>query len=334
VAKRRTRSGPDPEGSDEERPASAEDRRKERKRLRAAREAGNVRGKDRPSWVRRGLIFGIPTAIIVVVIVVLLVNPFQPPCIQFQPIPASSGIPAFPPHNTTDFSTTWCPNAPSVFSAYPQLTIEIGSTTVALPTSIGRESNFTQGGSPYACDLPIQTNTVAQGGASPNTIYILSPWPYIYNLSVFFSVWAQSYSKADVNSSYSSQPITYTPTDLLGFTNDATHSVSLWVDNQISSAGPNLNLDTLSNNPNVYPSCIGSIYGTSHTILLRYGSTGTKAVDRGVVSPVLATGGSPVDLALEAYGSPAPLVEGALRTFGMIAYLHLKGLDWLVLRSS
>jgi hypothetical protein len=333
VSKRRNPPGSEPTDA-EERPASSEERRRERKRLRSAREAGNVRGKERPSWLRRGLLIGVPTAIIVAIIIVLLVNPFQPPCIQFQPIPASSGVPAFPPHNTTDFSRTWCPSAPSVFSAYPELTIRIGTTTVGLPTSIGRESNYTSGGQPYACDLPIQTNTVAQGGASPNTIYLLSPWPYIYNLSAFFSVWAQSYSNVNVNSSYSSQPITYTPTDLLGFTNDANHAVSLWVDNQVSTAGPTLNLDTLSNNGNVYPSCLGSIYGTSHTILLLYGTTGTKAIARGMTSPALTTAGAPVDLSLQAYGTPAPLVQATLRALGMVSYLHLKSVDWLALRSN
>jgi hypothetical protein len=333
VAKRRNLPGSESEDAEAASAASAEDRRKERKRLRAAREAGNVRAKDRPSWLRRGLIIGVPTAIIIVIIVILLVNPFQPPCLQLQPIPAQSGIPAFPPHNTTNFGDTWCPGASSVFQTYPTLTIMIESTTVGLPSSIGRETNYTSNGAPYDCDLPIQTNTVAQGGLTSNTIYLVSPWAYVYTLGDFFQVWAQSYSNVDVNSSYSSQPITYTTTDLLGFTSDSTHSVTLWVDNQISNQGPSLDLDTLSNAGNVYPSCLGTIYGTGHTILLRYASSGASAAFGSLPPPTLTTSGSPVDLPLLLYDSPSPHVQSTLLLLGMVAYLHEKSLDWLALKA-
>jgi hypothetical protein len=332
VSKRRNLPGSDDEDQADGTPNSAEERRKERKRIRAAREAGNVRAKDRPSWLRRGLLFGVPAAVIIAIIVILLVNPFQPPCLQLQTIPTQSGIPAFPPHNTTNFGDTWCPQDSSVFQSYPTLTIQVTTTTVGLPTSIGREDNYTSGGTPYDCDLPIQTNTVAEGGLTSNTIYLVSPWPYVYTLGDFFQVWAQSYSNVDVNSSYSSQPITYTSTDLLGFTSDSTHSVTLWVDNQVSSTGPNLNLDTLTNAGNTYPTCLASIYGSGHTILLRYASTGAAVSFGGLRSPTLTSSGSPVDLALGLYDSPAPHVQSTLEQYGMWEYLHQKSLDWLALK--
>ncbi len=336
MAKRRFRTEDDPEGEAPAPTASAEDRRRERKRLRAQRDSGHLRGKDRMGLGRRALLFGLPVAVILVIVAVLLLNSSSPPCLQLQPIPAASGLPAFPPANTTNFGTTWCPSASSVLVTDPVLTIRINGNVVGLPSSIGRRTNYTSGGTPYTCDLPISTYTPSQGGLTANTIYINSPWPYIYTLGDFFQVWAQSYSTVDVNSSFPSQPITYTSTDLLGFTPTASDTVQLWVDNGPSSAGPNLDLDTLTNsNNNVYPSCLVSVYGDNHSILLTYGPTTVRAaMGHGMPSPELVTGGGVPDPALELYNSPTAHL-GTLRTeLALQGFVEAHALLWLTLRAT
>ncbi|MHB8352618.1 MAG: hypothetical protein ACYDFT_08045 [Thermoplasmata archaeon] len=334
MAKRRFRTEENPEGEATSPAASAEDRRRERKRLRAQRDAGHLRGKDRMSLGRRALLFGLPVAVILVIVAVLLLNSSPPPCLQLQPIPAQSGIPAFPPANTTNFGTTWCPSATSVLQTYPVLTIRINGNVVGLPSTIGRRTNYTSGGTPYTCDLPLSTNTPSAGGLTPNTIYIISPWAYIYTLGDFFQVWAQSASTANVNSSFPSQPITYTSTDLLGFTATAADSVQLWVDNGPSSAGPNLNLDTLTNSNSAYPACLVSVYGSSHSILLTYGPTTVRtALGSGLSSPQLQTGGGVPDEALLLYSSPAPHLGSIETELALLSYVNVHSMGWLALRA-
>jgi hypothetical protein len=334
VSKRRGRDRPEDETETRAAELSPLERRRLRKRERAARDAGNVRPKRGWSPLRRGLVLGVPAAIVVVIVVILLFNPFQPPCLQLQSIPASSGIPAFPPHNQTDLSTSWCPPAVTpVFQSFPLLTIDIGrNPTLSLPTSIGRNTTYVQNHEPYTCQLPIFTDTPAQGGLPTNTIYIISPWNYIYTLGDFFSVWSQSYATVNVNATFPNQPISYTSSSLLGFTADSTHTITLWVDNQVSSAGPDLNLDTLSNAPNVSPSCLGTIYHTGHTILLSYTSTKVGSARVGLQSPALSTGGGVPDLALALYDSPAVHLGPYLAFEQWAGYLEHKGLGWLTLR--
>lgn len=336
MSKRRFQTDAAEDGSEDgSPPVSAADRRRQRKRDRLAREAGNVRSKSKGlgGW-RRALVIGVPVAVIVVVVVILLVNPFQPPCLQLQSIPASSYPPDFPGHNaSTDLTRSWCPPGVNpVMQVYPQLTIRIGSTTVGLPTAIGKNTNYSYQGQPYTCTLPVATHTVAEGGLPANTIYIISPWPYEYNLSTFFQVWSFSYSTVDVNASFSSQPITYTSTDLLGFSADATHTVQLWVDNHLSSAGPGLDLDTVTRAGNVYPSCLGTIYGTGHSILLTYSTVQSAAAGRAPTGAGLATG-------MAAHG-PEPLYGSPLSDYGALQFeldaqghLGAKSLLWLVLRA-
>lgn len=333
MAKRRFHEDENPEGDAPSPTASAEDRRRERKRLRTQRDSGHLRGKDRMSLGRRALLFGLPVVVILVIVAVLLLNTGAPPCLQLQPIPAQSGIPAFPPANTTNFGSTWCPTATSVLQTYPVLTIRINGNVVGLPSSIGRRTNFTSGGTPYTCDLPLATNTPANGGLTPNTIYIISPWPYIYTMGDFFQVWSQSYSTVDVNSSFPSQPITYTSTDLLGFTSTASDSVQLWVDNAPSSAGPNLDLDTLTNSNSAYPACLVSVYGSNHAILLTYGPTTVRtAAGHGLSSPWLTTGGGIPDSGWMQYNSPAPHLRTLQLELALLSFVGVHTVGWLSLR--
>lgn len=274
MAKRKFRREPESEEDDERKRESLtpEERRAQRKRDRQRQKAqGSADRTKRPTW-RRVAIVGIPVGVIVAIVVVLIVfsgSLFAPPCLSFGPIPASSGVPAFPAHNTTDFSSTWCPTATPLFQVYPRIVITISGTAVNLPTAIGRNSSYPNH---YQCNLPMFTQTTAVGGLPINTLYIVSPWTFTYNLSTFFTVWSESYSGAFVNTSHPNQPIVYQPNDLLGFTADATHSVDLFVDGAPSSSGPSLELNTLDHEANPYPRCLGEKYGTGHTITLSYSS--------------------------------------------------------------
>jgi hypothetical protein len=327
VAKRRNR-GPSADGTPDA-PVSAEERRRARKRERTAREAGNVRPRSRGSGWKRAVLFGVPVAVVAVIIVILIINPFKPPCTAFAAIPSSSGsYPEFPLANQS-LDASWCPPNPSyVLQAYPLLRISIEGNGVGLPTGIGVNRSYTLNGQPYTCILPIAVLSASEGGSLPGgTIYINSPWPYIYNLSSFFHVWAQTSSTVNVNSSHPSQPVQYTATDLLGFTADASHAITLWVDNTPSTAGPGLNLDTLTNQGSPYPSCIGSIYGTGHTVLLSYTSTAAHAAAR--PAPPGATAGHEIGPL-----GPAPAISPVLwASLDGRALFELKGLGWLALRS-
>jgi hypothetical protein len=334
VAKRRFRTDLEKGRREASAEARAVDRRQERKRARAAREAGNVRaGGGRPP-LRRVLIISLPVAVVAVVVVLLLVNPsLQGPCLQLTAIPSSSGVPAFPAHNAS-LATSWCPSGVTpVLQAFPLLTIRIGATTIGFPTNIGRDTNYTEAGQPYTCQLPIATEPSSTTGLPPGSILLVSPWPYIYTLGDFFQVWYERSTTVNVNSSFPSQPVTYTATDLLGFTADATHAVRLYVDGQLSSAGPSLNLDTLANSPNVYPACLGRIYGTGHSILLTYSSSGTAAISAGLVAPHLATEAAGPGTASGSGGAAAGPALTAGAGSATAAWLATKGLGWLALRS-
>jgi hypothetical protein len=291
VAKRRLKST-DPD-SEEKAPTSAEERRAERKRDRRRREAQGKGGErlGRPK-VRRALVLGIPAGVVVVAVVILVFfNPFKAPCLVFQSIPTQSGLPAYPSHNaSTDLTTSWCP--PGVSDAEvdrPYVQIEIDHQFVGLPDSIGRNSSYTFQAQPYNCNLPINTQPPNPPSDPDGTINIVSPWPYSYTLADFFSVWSQSYSGVAVNSTKPSQPITYTTTDLLGFSADATHSVTLFVDNQVSNAGPSLELNTLPYTSDAYPSCINTVYGSGHTILLTYATKTAVATSELTPAATLST---------------------------------------------
>lgn len=271
---------------------------------------------------------GIPTVVIVAAVALLILNPFHtaPPCLGLQPIPASSGVPNFPAKGTTDFSGTWCPqSAPVVLVVHPSIKILIEGQTAQIPSNVGRNSNYTG----YECDLPISTTTTL----APNVVQISSPWPYEYNLSTFFAVWSESAAGAYVNASHPSQPISYQANSLLGFTTDPGHQITLFVDNQPSSAGPTLNLDTLPYLNDQYPSCLGTIYGTGHTIVLSYHATSSTAVIRAPPAPTLDTAPSDAGRADPTLGGPMPDFALSAPQRDAFAHAHAASLAWCVLRS-
>jgi hypothetical protein len=275
--------------------------------------------------------------VIVGIVVILLVNPFPGPCLQLSTIPTQSGLPAFPSHNaSSDLSNSWCPPGVSaVMQVFPWLRIKIGGTDVGIPSSIGRNQNYTWAGQPYACTLPLSTNTAAYDSANglpAGSILITSPWPYVYTLGNFFEVWGQSYSTVNVNASYTAQPITYTATDLLGFTSDATHSIRLFVDNQYSTAGPDLNLDQYSYGGQVYPGCIGRNYGTGHTLFLTYSSNQVGQARLAAAPLGLATAPTGGAIAALAWDSPSPHLVTLVFDLAAFGQYHAKSLDWLLLR--
>ncbi|MCI4323846.1 MAG: hypothetical protein L3K03_07520 [Thermoplasmata archaeon] len=302
---------------------SPEDRRELRRRERKKQKAGN----EKSSWAstpgRRAVLIGAPVAVIVAVVVLLIVNPFGAPCLNLGSIPASSGPPAFPPHNTTDFSTTWCPDDSPILDLQDVVKVSIGTTSVTFPTAIGRNSSY---GGAYACDLPIATQP-AVAGYPANVVYLDSPWPYIYTLGDFFTVWAESYSHADVNATYPSQTIGYTTTQILGFTADSTHSVNLFVDGQLSSQGPNLNLDTLPYLAGAYPSCIGSLDGSGHTVLISYTSLASSAL----APPVsLGTALHLPGTALVPFNAPGLHFPGTIASTSLQQRFTEQSLTWLL----
>ena len=332
----------------EEAPAETqtpEERRAQRRRDRAARKKGKTAKAGTSSPWRRAALLGIPAVVIVAVILVLVLgNLFQTPCLTLQPIPEGSGVPAFPPHTTTDFSTTWCPSGVNlVEESFPYLQININGHGVGIPPtqqasasnpdypSIGRNTSYPGN---YACNLPIATHPPLPSQGYPDgTIYVASPWPYEYNLSTFFDVWAGSFSSVDVNASYSAQPIVYQPNDLLGFSADATHKITLFVDGQVSTAGPSLELNTLDYGPNPYPVCLGEKYGTGHVIVLSY-STITPAVRGAGPHPIAGETGAGVDpqLYLSSLGGPLQKVGDAPGRATDLTHASLAALGWLVLR--
>ena len=324
MAKRRVSAA-----STEDEPAARtpEERRKQRKKDRASRKAGKTVSTNK--W-RRAAYVGIPIAVVVAVVVVIvtLSNANSIPCLQLTGVPVGqSGSPAFPPHNTTDFSKTWCPQGvTTVLASFPLLSISIQGTSVTIPSSVGRNTSYPTG---VECDLPVLTRT-AVSGYPGGTIYVESPWAFSYNLSTFFSVWSQSYANVFVNTSHASQPVVYQTGDLLGFTADGTHSVHLFVDGTPSSAGPSLGIDTLDYGANPYPACIAEKYGTGHKILLTYSSATPGAL--GVRGPTgtLATGLADPGANGLLYDSPMPHLGFGSADRTAFAKLSIGSLSWLV----
>ncbi len=323
VAKRRSLA---PSGTPDDAPGEPGSRRSLEERKRAAR---SKKPRDGPLWRRALVPGGVAAAIILVVLVVIYGtgNLFAPPCLQLQPIPTTSGSPAFPNATTTDFSRTWCPGDTAVLVSYPSVQITIDGQGVALPSAIGRSSNFTD----YTCDLPIQTQSAASG-LGANIVVITSPWPYQYTLADLFAVWADSYTTARVNATYTTSTIDYTSTQLLGLPINSAHIVTLFVDSHPSSLGPSLDLSTTSYLSNVYPSCIGSVYGTGHTVLIQYKTASGGAVGVGLKGPALETAGPSGALVGLEYGSPMPRVTQTVE--GSSAFGEAKGASfaWLAIR--
>jgi hypothetical protein len=342
VAKRRFRTVEAPP----EEVLTPEQRRTRRRRDRELRRKGKRPPTGRTSRSRRVLLLSVPVVVIVAVVLLLVfTNFFQTPCLKLQPIPSSSGLPAFPLHNTTDFTGTWCPpGASPVQVVFPYLRINIEGQSVGIPPtqsatsttpdfpSIGRNASYPGN---YACDLPLYTRPPLPAQGFPNgVIYLVSPWPYVYNLSAFFYVWQQSFSGVYVNTSYSNQPIVYQTNELLGFTADATHRVELFVDGAPSSAGPSLELNTLDYATGPQPQCLSELYGTGHTILLEYVSTSSTAVALQPPPAGLVTAGPNPMGYLVSLGGPLQKVGNAPASATDRAHAAFAGLAWLALKGA
>ncbi|MCI4319294.1 MAG: hypothetical protein L3K23_04065 [Thermoplasmata archaeon] len=322
MAKRRIQRSP--EKAPEQ--LTPEERREKRRRDRSAKGKHGGKGVGSP-WRRAAVVGGSSGVVIAVVVVLVVFHPFSVPCLQFTANP--SGTPAFPPHSTTDFSGTWCPGAALAVNVHSFVRLSINGQTVAFPDSIGRNTSYSMNGAPYECDLPLATHPPAPPNLPVGTIYLQSPWPYTYNLSDFFSVWSQSYTSVSVNSTAANRPIVYTTNDLLGYTPDSSHSIALYVDGQPAPAGPNLELNTLDYSPSPYPSCLGEVYGTGHTIALVYGPRGVTALTPSERTPLLATGIADPLLPLLTWDGPLPHFGGSVGA--SMHALGATGLTWLVL---
>jgi hypothetical protein len=323
VAKRRTLAPSDASG-DEPKGRRAIRSEEDRRRL-----PGSKKPKDGPLW-RRALVPGGVAATIIVVVLVIIWGTghlFAPPCLSLSPIPATSGSPAFPQANTTDFSRTWCPDDTAVLISYPSVQIFVNGQSVALPDSIGRSSNFTD----YTCDLPIETQLAAQG-LGPNVVQIASPWPYEYTLGDLFAVWADSYSTARVNATYTTSTIDFTSTDLLGLPINAGHVATVFVDSQVSPLGPSLDLSTTTDLSGVYPACLASVYGTGHTIVIQYKAASSTTGLEGLHGPTLATAGAGGALVSQEFGSPMPRVTETASDSAAFEQAKGASFAWLAIR--
>jgi len=305
-----------------------EERRAQRRRERAKRKAGHAPSST-PKW-RKVAVVGIPVAVIAVVAAFLIFSNLPTPCVQFTAIPNSApgapNEPTFPTSSQGGFGGTWCISSTPVYSTTVYLKIAVLSNTVAVPGLIGERTNYSAG----TCDLPL--HTLAQP-PPPGVIQIDSPWAYQYNLSMFFNVWSQSFSHAYVDAANSSQPIIYQSDDLLGFKNNATDSVALFVDGQPSSAGPSLDLTTLAYSV-TNPSCLGNVYGSGHTILLTYTKSTGLALAHGASAPTLSTGSLDPSADAQLYDGPLPHFGLMAPLNDVLSTVHWHSLGWLVLRTS
>ncbi len=250
-----------------------EERRDQRRRDRIRKKAGHEPSARGGKW-RRAALIGVPIAVIAVVGAVLIVSNLPTPCITLQAVPSSAGNPAFAAHTSDPQSgNTWCPDASEVYGTAPVLKIDISGSIVQLPALIGENNSYPGGAS---CDLPIVTEP-ASDGFPTNSINIQSDWNYQYNLTTFFTIWSESFKAVAVSSSATAQPIVYQSDDILGYTANATEGVYLFVDNQLSSQGPLLDISTLDGTITTYPSCLGQIYGMGHTIMISYTNSTSKA---------------------------------------------------------
>lgn len=302
MAKRRFRSSSEGEKAPED--LTPEERKNQRRRERAQSRVGKAR-RGFGSPLRRGLLLGIPAAVITGVVLFLLFNPFNipSPCLSLTQPTAS---PAFPPPGTTDFSGSWCPQgATDVLVVEGLLEININGTVVTPSAGFGVNQSFPR----YTCTLPVSRPPSSEGPLPGGADFVVaSPWDFSYNLSWLFQAWAASDPTVGVGSAHPSQAVGYTPTDLMGFTSDATHRITLFVDNQPSNAGPSLVLPTLPyvSSPAPSPACVASVYHTGHIILLSYsGGTPTTATS-GIRGATASTGPGDPFWAPQSWNGPMP----------------------------
>ncbi|MCI4369553.1 MAG: hypothetical protein L3K09_08345, partial [Thermoplasmata archaeon] len=147
-----------------------------------------------------------------------------------------------------------------------------------------------------------------------------------------FGVWSQSYQHVIINATNPIAPINYTSSDLLGITADSTHKIVLFVDNQISNAGPSLNLDTLDHGGSPLPSCITQRDGGGHTISLNYVYQAPTALSPSTVPPTLQSGAADPGLSASLFYAPGPHVSFGLPEANTARELGAVGFPFLVMR--
>jgi hypothetical protein len=171
------------------------------------------------------------------------------------------------------------------FHIHPYVRIIIGGENVSIPAAIGiRDPTYANGvaaGSPSSCFEPLHTHD------SSGIIHIESGTNTTYTLRDFFSVWNTTYGTVVIDGA--KHPVVFNSTDILGFKTDVHHKVVLLVDGRASDSYESLALNGLDycsgadrGVPPCYPTAGGNPfygggayrYGTGHTILVEYVSSG------------------------------------------------------------
>jgi len=176
---------------------------------------------------------------------------------------------------------------------HPWLRIVINGHNITIPAAIGIENPQFQS---YQLPGTNVVDKVAVSGScfepihthdDSGIIHIESPSASTeYTLGDFFRVWQATYGTVTIDGS--AHPIVFNPTDILGFKADAAHKIVLLVDGRPSTEFSSLNLNQLdycsasTNGPPCAPTAVGEPYyngetypfGTGHTIVIEYVSTG------------------------------------------------------------
>lgn len=164
-----------------------------------------------------------------------------------------------------------------------QISINLGAgiTNVTIPTAVGildpQITNGLAGGG--SCFEPMHTHD------SSGIIHVeAASVSGQYTLGAFFQIWQVTYGTVNVNGV--SRPVVFNNTDILGYKNDGTHTVSLLVDGKPFTGTTYASLDLAQYDycsaqttaPPCYPTAGGAPqwpggvypYGTGHQIVIYY----------------------------------------------------------------
>jgi hypothetical protein len=197
------------------------------------------------------------------------------------------------PTGSYDFPIPCLGYEPLFLHIHVWLQIFINNQKVVIPGAVGIQNpaieGQTNGGYIYgagtnSCFEPVHTHD------NSGIIHIESATNTNYTLGQFFDIWSVSYQYALVGTS--KQPIVFNSTDILGYKDNSTGTLTLLVDGQPSDAYSSLVLDTLAycnatNSISTSSPCHATAegdpewngaqgtypYGTGHTIVIEYNST-------------------------------------------------------------
>ncbi len=174
--------------------------------------------------------------------------------------------------NIAGFPYACLPNEGTVLHVHPWLRIIISGMSVTIPSQIGIVGGLN------ACLEPMHTHD------DSGIIHIESPDATTqFTLGAFFQIWDVTYPNVPFNGT--NHPIVFNSTDILGYRTDATHHLTLLVDNKTNSEFGALILNqydycnatnggsfpcaaTAGGNP-IYP---GQNFGSGHTVEIEYGT--------------------------------------------------------------